>query len=149
MKFNRRIFEIAILGLILVAITSPITKEVFSQVAPIRGEVSVGNYTNIKAGSDGSLATNWSGMYSEGAITVSSVAQTLIPVNSSRRGLVVSNTNNVGAPFYFSFSPITVTRAGFLLSGVGATLQFTSLVSLSGISFSAPAATSGWVVEIQ
>lgn len=120
----KRILEVCILGALLLAITSPVTKQLFAQAAPIRGEVSAGNYENLKSDGSGRLLTN-SGQSSPvtASYTFSTVAVTnagtfsLVAANTSRKGLLIQNNSTLYNIYVGTTSPVTSTSGITLVPG--------------------------------
>jgi len=130
-SFGRKILEVAVCGALLLAITAPITKPVLSQVAPIRAEISAGNYENLKSDGSGRLQVivgaatpALASTCTVSAVTVTNTSQSLISANSVRKALMIQN-NSYTTPgiVYFNFGATATTASLRLDTGDSATFS--------------------------
>lgn len=138
-SFGRKLIEVAVCGALLLAITAPITKTVWSQAAPIRAEVSAGVYENLKSDGFGKLYISsayatpaLSANCTVSAVTVTSTSQSLISANSARRALMIQN-NSFTTPgvAYFNFGA-TATTAHMRLD-TGDSVNFSAVVPTQAV----------------
>lgn len=116
--FAKRIAEVVVLGLLLVAITAPVTKQVWSQAAPIRGEVSAGVYENIKSDGSGRVLTVNNSTYTFSSVSTTNAATTqLLPANTARKALVIQNTSTAYNLYVGTTSPVSATSGLTLVPG--------------------------------
>ncbi len=124
--FWKKSAEIAVLGALLVVVTSPITYKAFSQAAPIRGQVSAGVYENLVSDGAGHLIVNTAGVSSVGntvAMTFSGVNLTnagttqLIAANALRKSLLIQNKSTTLNMSVGVTSPVTATNSLDLVPG--------------------------------
>ena len=120
----KKVFEVLVLGAILLAVTSPITKQLWAQAAPIRGEVSDGNYQNLKSDGSGRLlvnsstASNVTSTYTFSTVAVTNAGTfALTPANTSRKAILVQNNSTVYNIYVGTTSPVTSTSGITLVPG--------------------------------
>jgi len=127
-KFWKQAAEVTAFGLILLLVTSPITRSVWSQ-APIKGEVSTGVYQNFKTDGSGRMqvaptAITYSGTQSVNInsgpvvsaipfsnVNVTSATTLLANANSSRRMLWIRNASTTANLNIGTVSPVTATNS--------------------------------------
>jgi hypothetical protein len=115
-NFWKQAAQVSVFGLLLLLITSPITRSVWSQ-APIKGEVSTGVYQNIKTDGSGrmqvaptSAVVNTSGAtFSQVTITVTSGVTAISPADAAQRYFQVQNNSATGTIYVAPFSPVSAT----------------------------------------
>jgi len=120
---HKRLIEVAVLGLMLLVITAPVTKRVWSQfkpqgtivqgvtpslgVVPMSVDASGVVQTNIKGTS--AQPVTWNALIS--TVVSTTVTSQLIAANASRKGLMIQNESTLYTLWIDNYSPVVAGAA--------------------------------------
>ena len=130
----KKLIEVAVLGLMLLAITAPITKPIWAQFKPqgtiVQGVTPALGVVPVQVNSSGVVQTNIASSSAQPVTwgTTSSVSVTnagtvqLLPANANRKGLIIQNTSTLYNVYIDNYSPVTATSGLTLYPGNNLTL---------------------------
>ena len=154
MKLRTKLIEVAVLGLMLLAITAPITKPIWAQFKPqgtiVQGVTPSLGVVPMSVDASGVVQTNITGTSAQPVTwnTASAVSVTnagtslLIAANPSRKGLIIQNTSTLYGVCIGTNTPVSCSASLQLPAGGNMTLtQAVPSNAWYGIGTSSVAAT--------
>lgn len=151
---HKRLIEVAVLGLMLLVITAPVTKRVWSQFKPqgtiVQGVTPSLGVVPMSVDASGVVQTNITSTSAQpvtwnaaSAVSVTNAGTSLlIAANTSRKGLIIQNESTLYYICFGTNSPVSCTTSLQLAPGANMTLtQAVPSNAWYGIGTSSVAAT--------